>query len=165
MAFEIAPASNNSHCEFRFAGVRQIIPMSDDASLVAISSLQRAPFSMSATDSHGSRALIICFSHFLRASAKHLLRSPDQEMNTFIAPRYPNGLASRITMAFMSYEPYDESVHFGYEIADIDTTGKDFNSRLREKLNEYGKDGWEVVAILNFETKDVVKAVLKLRIK
>jgi hypothetical protein len=58
--FESAPASNSSHSDRKFSGVRQIIPISDVLSFAATRSRHRVPLSMSATEIHGSSALITC---------------------------------------------------------------------------------------------------------
>jgi len=61
-----------------------MMPAFAESSLLAISTLHRAPLSMSAEDSQGLIALMICGSQARRASAAAPLFVPDQLMNTSI---------------------------------------------------------------------------------
>ena len=84
IVFERAPASKDNHGASRLSLVTHNIPKVESSNSLAMSTLQRAPLSISSEETYGSIELIIYGSHSLSNCATLRLLLPDQLINTFI---------------------------------------------------------------------------------
>lgn len=86
-AFDSAPASNISHREPRFSGVRQITPKRHSSSALVSTEPQLAPAWIDSSETNTSSPWNTFGSQSAIAVAMVRLRSPDQLTKTFIEPR------------------------------------------------------------------------------